>query len=62
MSHRDRYDDLDDDAMSILESVADELGVQVSDLQIPRSKVEALYEAVDEDDFRKGLKQAFEQL
>lgn len=55
-------DDLDQDAKQILEEVADEAGFDVSELQIPKSGLEEMFEAFDEEQFREGLKKAFEQL
>ena len=54
--------DIDKDAKMILEEVADEAGVDISELQIPKKKLEALAEAFDEEDFRDGIEQAFKQL
>lgn len=54
--------DIDPDAKQMMEQVADEMGFDLSEIQIPQNKLEALFEAVDEDEFKTGIEQAFKQL
>lgn len=55
-------DEVDQDAKDIMEDVADEVGYDISELQIPKSQLQVMYESVDEQQFRTALKTAFKQL
>lgn len=54
--------DIPQDAKDVMEEVADEMNFDISELQIPKNKLEELFEMFEEDKFREGLKQAFKQL
>lgn len=55
-------DDVEQDAKDIMEDVADEVGYDISELQIPKQQLQAMYESVDEQQFRTAVKTAFRQL
>jgi len=54
--------DIDPDAKQVMEDVADEIGVDISKLQIPQNKLEALFDAFSEEEFREAMEQALKQI
>jgi len=54
--------DIDKDAKHLMEDIAEQEGFDLSQLQIPKKKLEQLFEAFSEDEFKRALEQAFKQL
>lgn len=53
---------IDEDAKMKMEKAAEEVGMDISELQIPKNKLEKLAETFSEEEFERAMRQAFKQI